>query len=116
MNRNRVALILSSLLVVLAAAVVAGCGSSGSSGSSASGSNGGGGNLTLVAYSTPQEVYAKLIPAFDATSAGSGVKFKQSYGPSGDQARAVVSGLPADYVAFSLAPDVSKLVDADMVG
>src|SRR4051812_6045058 len=116
MNRNRVVLILSSLLVVLAAAAVAGCGSSGGSDSSASGSaGGGGGNLTLVAYSTPQEVYAKLIPAFDATSAGSGVKFKQSYGPSGDQARAVASGLPADYVAFSLAPDVSKLVDAGMV-
>jgi sulfate transport system substrate-binding protein len=108
MNRNRVALILSSVLVLL---VAAGCGSS----DSTSSSGGGGGTLKLVAYSTPQEVYAKLIPAFDATTAGKGVSFKQSYGPSGDQARAVASGLPADYVAFSLAPDVKKLVDAGMV-
>jgi sulfate transport system substrate-binding protein len=109
MSRNRIALILSSFLFLLGAAAVAGCGST----SSASG--GGGGSLSLVAYSTPQEVYAKLIGGFDATSAGSGVKFKQSYGPSGDQARAVTNGLPADYVAFSLAPDVKKLVDAGMV-
>ena len=114
MNRNRVALILSSLLVLLGAGAVAGCGTS-SDANSGSGGGGGGGNLSLVAYSTPQEVYAKLIPGFAATSAGSGVKFKQSYGPSGDQARSVVNGLPADYVAFSLAPDVKKLVDAGMV-
>ena len=112
MNRNRVVLTLFSLLALLGAIAVAGCG--GTSSSSASG-GGGGGSLSLVAYSTPQEVYAKLISGFDATSAGKGVKFKQSYGPSGDQARAVTNGLPADYVAFSLEPDVKKLVDAGMV-
>src|SRR3954453_6258847 len=112
MNRNRVLLTLSSLLVVAAALVASGCGGSSSSSSA---SAGGGGKLSLVAYSTPQEVYSKLIPAFDATAEGKGVKFKQSYGPSGDQARAVTNGLPADYVAFSLAPDVKKLVDAGMV-
>ena len=67
MNRDRVALILSSLLVLLGAGAVAGCG-----GSTSSASGGGGGSLSLVAYSTPQEVYAKLISGFDATSAGSG--------------------------------------------
>src|SRR4051812_33348469 len=113
MNRNRLALILSSILVLLGATAVAGCG--GSSDSSSGSGGGGGGKLSLVAYSTPQEVYSKLNPAFDGTSAGKGVKFSQSYGPSGDQARAVASGLPADYVAFSLAPDVKKLVDAGMV-
>src|SRR4051794_1387091 len=111
MSRNRVVLIFSSVLALL---VAAGCGSSSSSSNSNS-SGGGGGSLSLIAYSTPQEVYGKLISGFDATSAGKGVKFKQSYGPSGDQARAVTNGLPADYVAFSLAPDVKKLVDAGMV-
>ena len=43
------------------------------------------------------------------------MKFTQSYGASGDQARAVESGLPADIVALSLAPDVDKLVEPGIV-
>src|SRR5829696_9457104 len=80
------------------------------------GSGGSGGNkLTLVAYSTPREAYEALIPAFQKTDAGKGVSFSQSYGGSGDQARAVESGLAADVVAFSLDPDMTKLVDAGLV-
>jgi sulfate transport system substrate-binding protein len=76
---------------------------------------GGKGKLTLVAYSTPQEAYQEIIPAFNKTSAGKGIKFTQSYGASGEQERAVEGGLQADVVALSLAPDVNKLVDADLV-
>jgi sulfate/thiosulfate transport system substrate-binding protein len=71
--------------------------------------------LSLVAYSTPREAYAKLIPMFQATPAGDGVSFTQSYGASGDQARAVTAGLKADVVALSLAPDVDTLVKAGLV-
>lgn len=71
--------------------------------------------LTLAAYSTPKDAYAQLIPAFQATPAGRGVAFDQSYGASGEQARAVAAGLPADVVAFSLAPDVTTLVQAGLV-
>jgi sulfate/thiosulfate transport system substrate-binding protein len=71
--------------------------------------------LALVAYSTPKDAYAKLIPAFQKTAAGKGVGFSQSYGASGDQARAVVSGLPADVVELSLAPDVQTLVKNHLV-
>jgi sulfate transport system substrate-binding protein len=71
--------------------------------------------LSLVAYSTPREAYAKLIPLFQATPAGDGVSFTQSYGASGDQARAVQAGLKADIVALSLAPDVDQLVKAGLV-
>jgi sulfate transport system substrate-binding protein len=95
--------------MVAALPVLAACGS----GSSASDS--GGGRLNLVAYSTPKEAYAALIPAFNKTPAGKGVSFTQSFGPSGDQARAVQAGLPADVVALSLAPDINKLVDAKKV-
>ena len=49
--------------------------------------------LSLVAYSTPQEAYEEIIPAFQKTAAGKDVDFKQSYGASGDQARAVEAGL-----------------------
>jgi len=71
--------------------------------------------LTLVAYSTPREVYAKLIDAFQATPAGTGVTFDQSFAGSTEQSLAVRNGLPADIVALSLEPDVTSLVDAGLV-
>jgi sulfate/thiosulfate-binding protein len=43
------------------------------------------------------------------------VDVETSYGASGDQSRAVEAGLPADVVAFSLAPDVDRLVKDGMV-
>ena len=71
--------------------------------------------VNLVAYSTPQTVYSHLIPAFQATPAGKGVKFTQSYGASGAQERAVAAGQQADVVEFSLAADMDKLVKAGLV-
>jgi sulfate/thiosulfate transport system substrate-binding protein len=71
--------------------------------------------LSLVAYSTPAGAYSKIIPAFQATAAGSGVSFKQSYGASGTQAALVHNGLPADVVNLSLAPDVSVLSQAGLI-
>jgi sulfate/thiosulfate-binding protein len=75
----------------------------------------GGGRLALVAYSTPKDAYAELIPAFEKSAAGKGVTFTQSYGASGAQSRAIAAGLPTDVAALSLAPDVTKLVDAGLV-
>jgi len=72
-------------------------------------------HVALVAYSTPQGVFEKLIPAFEATPEGKGVSFSQSYGPSGEQSRAVANGLHADVVNLSLEPDVEKLVKAGLV-
>jgi sulfate/thiosulfate-binding protein len=71
--------------------------------------------LSLVAYSTPKDAYGKIIPAYQATAAGKNVSFNQSYGASGDQARAVAAGLSADIVALSLAPDVTTLVKKGIV-
>src|SRR5919198_6657190 len=71
--------------------------------------------LSLVAYSTPKDAYGKIVPGFQATAAGKNVSFDQSYGASGDQARAVAAGLSADIVALSLAPDVSTLVKRGIV-
>jgi sulfate/thiosulfate-binding protein len=98
-----------ALALILAALGLAACGSSSSS--SGSGSS----HLTLVAYSTPQGAYEKLIPAFTATPEGKGVSFSQSYGPSGEQSRSVANGLHADVVNFSLEPDVERLVKAGLV-
>jgi len=69
-------------LVVLALAGV----SVGAFGSLAACGEGSGTSVALVAYSTPREAYAELIPAFNKTTAGKGVSFTQSFGPSGDQA------------------------------
>lgn len=85
-------------------------------GISACGSSGGSGvELSLVAYSTPQAAYDKIIKAFEQTPAGKNVSVTQSYGASGDQSRAVDSGQSADIVAFSLAPDVTRLVKDGIV-
>ncbi len=102
--------LLLSLLLVFVAAVASACGGTSESAGSANSSSGGGegGRLSLVAYSTPREAYEELIPKF-------GGRFSQSYGSSGDQARAVEAGLRADVVALSLAPDVAKLVEANLV-
>jgi sulfate transport system substrate-binding protein len=105
-----------AILAVVVALVAAGCGGSSSAANegSATGSSGGG-KLTLVAYSTPQEAYEEIIPAFQNTTAGKGVEFEQSYGASGEQSRAVEAGLPADVVEFSLDSDITRLVDAGLV-
>jgi sulfate/thiosulfate transport system substrate-binding protein len=90
------------------AALVTGCGG-------VSEAAGDGAKLTLVAYSTPREVYAQLTRDFAKTDAGQGVSFDESYGSSGEQSRAVEQGLSADVVAFSLAPDVDRLVESGQV-
>jgi sulfate transport system substrate-binding protein len=105
--RKRVSIAVLPLLVLVATGLAACGGTSESSGS--------GGNVSLIAYSTPQEAYEEIIPAFRETSDGKDIGFKQSYGASGDQARAVEAGLKADVVALSLAPDVDKLVEAGKV-
>ncbi|HEY5045331.1 MAG TPA: sulfate ABC transporter substrate-binding protein [Solirubrobacteraceae bacterium] len=102
MPTRKVAVALSLLAAALG---LAACGSSGGSAK----------HLTLVAYSTPQSAYETLIPAFQATGEGKGVSFSQSYGPSGEQSRAVANGLHAEVVNFSLQPDVEKLVKAGLV-
>src|SRR5215475_1551255 len=71
--------------------------------------------ISLVAYSTPKDAYAKIISAFQDTAAGNGVSFTQSYAASGDQARAVAAGLPADVLNLSLDPDIDMLVKKGLV-
>jgi sulfate/thiosulfate-binding protein len=111
MTRIRITSLIVGLLAITAL-VVAGCGSD-SSGSSGDGS---GGKLALVAYSTPQQAYEDaVIPGFQKSADGKDVEFSTSFGASGDQRRAVEGGLPADVVAFSLQPDMTKVVDAGLV-
>ena len=74
--------------------------------------------LTLAAYSTPAEAYAKIIPLFVAywkAQTGQDVTFEQSYAGSGAQSRAVIAGLEADVVALALEGDVSNIAKADLL-
>src|SRR3954467_13374720 len=96
-------------LGAVSAVLLAGCGSSGGSGGSATSSSSPKVKLSLVAYSTPQAAYKKIIEAYQKTPEGKNITFTESYGASGDQSRAVVAGLPADVVEFSLAPDMDRL-------
>ena len=65
-------------LAALATLAIAGCGGTSDDSAGASGDGGGSTKLTLVAYSTPREAYAQLIPEFQKTDAGKGVGFSQS--------------------------------------
>jgi len=109
--------ITAALLVLFG--VASACGSSGSSGkatgTTVAGKTLAAAELALVAYSTPQEAYNKIIPAFNKTAEGKNISFTKSFGASGDQSRAVESGLAADDVAFSLEPDMTRLVKKGIV-
>jgi sulfate/thiosulfate-binding protein len=105
--------IAAAALATAGALLLAGCGSSSSGGSA--GSSAPKVQLSLVAYSTPQAAYTKIIKAFQATPQGKNITFTQSYGASGDQSRAVAAGLKADVVNFALAPDITRLVKANLV-
>jgi sulfate/thiosulfate transport system substrate-binding protein len=98
-------------LLAAGAVLLTACGN-GSTGAAGSGPKV---QLALVAYSTPQAAYTQLIKAFQKTPAGQNITFTQSYGASGDQSRAVAAGLPADIVNFSLEPDMTRLVKANLV-
>ena len=101
---------------VLALGLAIGVAACGGANSAASGGDGSGGTIDLVAYSTPQTAYEEGIePAFSESPDGEGVAFKNSFGSSGDQSRAVEAGLPADVVHLPLEPDMTRLVEAGLV-
>jgi sulfate/thiosulfate-binding protein len=111
-KRSRVLL----ALAVVAALVLAACGSDDSnSKADSSGTTVAKTKLSLVSFSVPKAAHDAAQAAFAKTTAGKGVSWTNSYGASGDQSRAVVAGLKADVVHFSLASDVTRLVDAGLV-
>jgi sulfate/thiosulfate-binding protein len=102
----------SAVLAAMLAATLSAC-----VGGAAAPSGAASGTATLhhVGYSTPKEANEAIEAAFAQTPQGNGVTWEESYGASGDQSRAVVNGLKADYVNFSLEPDVTRLVKAGLV-
>jgi sulfate/thiosulfate transport system substrate-binding protein len=71
--------------------------------------------LHLVGFAVPKEANNAIQKKFAETPEGKDVVWEEAYGASGDQSRAVVNGLKADYVNFSLEGDVTRLVKAGLV-
>lgn len=108
------------LVGVFLTGVIAACGSSTNtaSSSSAGGSSKPDVELTLVSFAVTKEAYTGIIPKFTAKwkqEQNQNVIFKQSYGGSGSQARAVLDGLEADIVHLALEPDTAKIEKAGLI-
>jgi len=102
----------TALLSVLALGLglTAACGTADGSGSESEGDT-----ISIVGFAVPEAANKAIADEFVQTPEGEGVRFRTSYGASGDQSRAVEAGLDADYVHFSVASDVTRLVDAGLV-
>ena len=61
--------------------------------------------VNVVGYSVVGPAYTALEKAFQATSAGSGVTFTNTFGASGTEANNVAKGIPADVVNLSYYSD-----------
>ncbi|UYP17588.1 sulfate ABC transporter substrate-binding protein [Rhodococcus sp. Z13] len=107
---------LAAAVAAVAVTALTACsgGSSDTVGSEA-GADGSGGTVNLYAYAVPKVGFDLVIPAFQETEAGEDVAFQQSYGASGDQSRKVRDGAEANFVNFSVEPDITRLVDAGLV-
>lgn len=82
------------------------------SGGASPAANKGNVELTLVGYAVPKAAHDAVIPKFVEQwkkEHNQGVTFKQSYGGSGSQTRAIIDGLEADVVHLAIPSDVEKL-------
>ncbi len=106
-------------LAVVSALILGACGGGSVRDGASGGSDGtigaGPATLSIVGFAVPKSANDAAEKAWAKTSDGKGVTWRSSYGPSGDQSRAVMDGLDADYVHFSLEGDVTRLVDEGLV-
>lgn len=74
--------------------------------------------LTLVSFAVTKAAHEAIIPKFIEKwkqDHNQTVTFKQSYGGSGSQTRAVIDGLEADIVHLALALDTQKIEKAGLI-
>jgi sulfate/thiosulfate transport system substrate-binding protein len=100
--------------------VLSACGGQATTGDAATSAPAAGGaaTLTLGAYTTPREAYAKLIPIFKEQwkkETGQDITFEESYQGSGAQSRAIVEGFEADIAALSLEADIDRIAKAGLI-
>lgn len=107
--------IIALSLIVLAAGVLAGCGSSGKT---AAGAENGKITLTNVSYDPTRELYQQYNPLFQAyykNKTGKDIEIVQSHGGSGGQARSVIEGSRADVVTLALAHDITLIEKSGLI-
>ncbi len=112
------------LVGVSLSVAIAAC-SPGSNTTTAPGSSGNSGagqkkdvEVTLVSFAVTKAAHDQIIPKFVAQwkkDHNQNVTFKQSYGGSGSQTRAVIDGLEADVVHLALALDTKKIEKAGLI-
>eukprot|EP00899_Mesostigma_viride_P013158 jgi/Mesvir1/21843/Mv04225-RA.2 len=115
----------------LAAIGGGGIGGNGGNGGGGGGNGGGGGSgvldtkgganpkaqlkqasVTLASFAVTKKAFEKITKAFSAEwlqRTGQKLRFRLSFAASGTQARAIISGLPADIVSLSLPLDMQKI-------
>jgi sulfate/thiosulfate transport system substrate-binding protein len=96
---------MNRILIALAAACLAACGSKNDSGNA---------TLLNVSYDPTRELYEDVNAAFAKQwqqSHHQRVRINQSHGGSGRQARAVIDGLQADVVTLALAGDIDSIAE-----
>ena len=74
--------------------------------------------LTLVSFAVTKQAHEAIIPKFVEKwqkEQNQKVIFRQSYGGSGSQTRAIIDGLEADIVHLALAADTSKIEKAGLI-
>jgi len=74
--------------------------------------------LTFVSFAVTKQAYANIIPKFVEKwqkEQNQKVTFRQSYGGSGSQTRAVIDGLESDIVHLALTADTFKLEKAGLI-
>lgn len=74
--------------------------------------------LTLVSFAVTKAAHEAIIPKFVEQwkkEHNQTITFKQSYGGSGSQTRAVIDGLEADVVHLALAGDTEKIQKAGLI-
>jgi sulfate/thiosulfate transport system substrate-binding protein len=113
--RLRAALALSFAALLVLGACGGGDGGDEAAGARADEAAGEPSTISIVGFAVPEAANKAIAAAWAKTPEGKNVTFKTSYGASGDQSRAVVAGLEADYVHFSVTSDVTRLVDEGLV-
>ena len=74
--------------------------------------------LLNVSYDPTRELYVAVNAAFAKywkAKTGQDIRFRQSHGGSGSQARAVIDGLEADVVTLALAYDIDAVANSGLI-
>ena len=112
-KKANVCLIRMLLVIIVAAGVMAGCGSGSADATGSSGLE-----ILNVSYDPTRELYAaynELFIEYWKEQTGQEITITQSHGGSGSQARSVIEGNEADVVTLALAHDITAIEESGLI-